>query len=317
MATNRAIIPLYLNTELLNNLFSIVVQEYVEVKSVSCRDQIIVNLKTPMSELSFDIFGKYVQGTLEFQILNEFVKQRTEQQLSAVISVYKQLRDILTENNLLKYIGDSEGMNSLQVNDFVDFQCQLKRNPVLQHVHDMIDAMEINHIMPTSMDQGGEVSADTLKALNDTRAEQEKILNFLKEGVCTCKSDKCLRYIAHNIVDSDTKVVVPLKYSCMIENEEYALNGRVRIMGKVVKIARKSELNNEESAIGVDGVSNIIYNDNISLMSGTMFDNINFQKLFPIQNNTLFRNFNLPQFDSTSVESNGNLYEILPIILYI
>jgi hypothetical protein len=317
MPSNKAIIPLYLNTELLNNLFSIVVQEYVEVKSVSTRDQFIVNLKTPMSELSYDFFGKYVQGSIEFQLLNEFTKQRTEQKLSAVISVLKQLRDILTEQNLLKYIDGTQNMDSISVNDFVDFQCQLKRNPVLQHVHDMIDALEVNNIMPINKDLGGEVSADAIKIINDTREEQAKILAFLKEGINSCRNDRCLRYIANNISGSEAKVVVPLRHCCMIENEEYALNGKVRIMGKVVKVAKKSELNNDEAAIGRDSGSNIIYNDNISLMSGTMFDNINFQQLLPLQNNTFTKNLTYPQFDRTTVESNGNLFEVLPILLYI
>lgn len=316
MPSNRAFIPLYLNQELLNNLFSIVVQEYVEVKTVSTRDQLLLHLKTPVSELSCDIFGKYIQGDLEFQILSEFVKQRTEQKLSAVISVLKQLRDILTQQNLLKYIDGPESMNSVQVNDFVDFQCQLTRNPVLQHVHDMIDAMEISNITPINKDIGGEVGADVIKALNDTRTEQAQILAFLKEGINSCKNGKCLRYIAQNIADSDTKIVVPIKHSCMLENEEYALNGRVRVMGKVVKVAKKSALNNEESAIGSVGGSNIIY-DNISLMSGTIFDNIDFQQLLSYQNNTILRSLSLPQFDRTRIESGGNLFEVIPILMYI
>jgi hypothetical protein len=318
MASNKAIIPLYLNTELLNNLFSIVVQEFVEIRSCSTRDQLIVHLKTPVSEVSYDIFGKFIQGELEFQLLSEFVKQRTEEKISAVISVLKQLRDILTQQNLLKSIDDSQSMNSIQVNDFIDFQCKLNRNPVLQHVHNMIDVMEINNIMSNYFDMDGEESADadTIGSYNNYKEAHSQILTFLKEGINSCKNGRCLRYIANDICDSDTQIVVPIKNCCMLDNEDYLLNGRIRVMGKVVKIARKSSLNGEETALGSENGSNIIY-DNISLMSGTIFDNLNYQQLFPLRKGGLFRNLNLPQFDRTAIEARGNLYEILPILLYL
>jgi hypothetical protein len=316
MALNRAIIPLYLNTELLNNLFSIVVQEYVEVKSVSAKDQLIVHLKTPVSEISYDIFGKYMQGDLEFQLLSEFVKQRTEEKISAVISILKQLKDILTSQKLLKYVDDSQNISSIEVNDFIDFQCQLNRNPVLQHVNNMIDAMELNSIVPYNSDTNGEISADASRAIMNNRTAQTQILSFLKEGINSCKNGRCLRYIANNICDSDAKVVVPIKSCCMLDNEDYALNGRVRIMGKVVKTAKKSQLNSRETAIGTENGSNIIYDD-ISLMSGTIFDNLNYEQLFPLQSTQLLRNTSLPQFDRTTIEAKGNLFEVLPILIYI
>ena len=55
---NKAIIPLYINSAVLNNLFTVVIQEFVEIKSISTKDSVMVHLKTPLSELSYDLFGK-------------------------------------------------------------------------------------------------------------------------------------------------------------------------------------------------------------------------------------------------------------------
>src|SRR5689334_12130462 len=101
---NKALIPLYLNVDLLNNLYTVAVQEFVEIKSISNKDVIAVHLKAPVSELSYDIFGKYFQGDFEFVLQNEFVKQRTEERISINIVILKKLEALLKEQNLLKNI---------------------------------------------------------------------------------------------------------------------------------------------------------------------------------------------------------------------
>ena len=49
---NRALIPLYLNGDLINNLYTIVIEEFAEIKTESTRKLLTVSTNTPLYELT-------------------------------------------------------------------------------------------------------------------------------------------------------------------------------------------------------------------------------------------------------------------------
>jgi hypothetical protein len=308
MPFNRAIIPLYLNSDILNNLFSIVVQEFVEVKSVSTRDQVVLHLRTPISELSYDLFGKYIQGDCEFQLLNEFAKQRTEQKISAAMIVLQQLRDILLAQSLLKLIHGNTSFDSVEEHDFIDFPCRLNKNPILWHADKMVGAMEINNSL-------NDVNTDE-NLTKEERVHQNQMLAFFKERLNSCKSEKCLRYIANEINNTDTRIVVPIKTCCLLDNEDYLLNGKVHVMGKVVKINRGVMPGYQETAVSGERPYTG-YTDTVNLLSDTIFDHINFNQFNYFQNKFLDSDYSNLRFDRSHIEPTGTLVEVLPIVIYI
>jgi hypothetical protein len=221
------VIPLYLNPDMVNNLFSILIQEFIEAKSVSNKKQVVVNIKTPLSEFSFDIWGRYVQGELNIQTLEEFIRQRAEENISASIIALKRLTDILGEQNLLKHIDDKSKISSVNQGDFVDFDCSLNENPVFSHAHNTIKMLEASKCCYTPPGKGGQDQANSPN-YND-------ILASLKNGLNECRSSKCIRYVSDTILDSDSKAVVPVEAKNMLVNNDYMLNGKVHILGKVTR----------------------------------------------------------------------------------
>lgn len=180
MSSNRAIIPLYLNTEMLNNLFTIVIQEFVEIKSFSAKDILTAQIKAPISEFSHELFGKHMQGDLTIQIQNEFVKQRTEERISTTIVILKKLKDILARENLLKLVDSNATANSIHINDYVEFYCKLKRNPYIENMINAINLLEVEGTLNESKD---EISIDEFS--NQTKSsgiiKREELLNYLKK----------------------------------------------------------------------------------------------------------------------------------------
>jgi hypothetical protein len=303
MPNNKAIIPLYLNTDMLNNLFTIVIQQFVEIKSIATRDIITIHLKTPVSELSYDLFGKFMQGELDVTIQNEFAKQRTEERVSTTIVIFMKLRDILSSQGILKSFTSGENTRDLEVNDYVEFPCKLSRNPNIENLLNTINMLEIQNAMGTKQD---EVTVDTTLSSNNVNylLKRKELLDYLKASYTNHKQERCIKYIANNS-DSNISAVVPIKMGSLLDHEDYMLTGNVTVLGKVVK---KVEENVESSMDGLnDFYENLISND-------AFFDNIDYEQLHNI-NCPFLRRIPRPRRISGDEKFHPK-YEILPIAIY-
>jgi hypothetical protein len=147
---------------------------------------------------------------------------------------------------------------------------------------------------------------------NDSAVRRANILNYFKNGIDNCRKEKCIRYIGENICNSNTKIVVPLKASNMLDYEDYILNGRVRVMGKVVKIQKPGDKTYNSSLSGS-------YNRcrHISLMSDTNFDNIDYSNIDSPDLDVLGLLTSLNQKAADIQDQNMTLIEVLPIWVYI
>lgn len=305
MSENKAIIPLYLNTDMLNNLFTIVIQEFVEIKSFSAKDILNAQIRTPISEFSHDLFGRHMQGDLTIQIQNEFIKQRTEERVSATIVILKKLKDILARENLLKFIDNNYSSNNIQVNDYVEFYCKLKRNP---YVENMINAINLLEIEGAINENKNEVTVDEIaeENTNISNIKREELLNYLKKSLTSHQKERCIRYIATG-VNNSLKAIIPIKLGSLLDHEDYMLSGNVTILGKVVQ----SMVGNNNSS-----ESDFLREEDIRFYSNdAFFDNINFELL---QKNTCPLLKNKPKLRKFNIGKDIRpKYEILPIAIYI
>lgn len=305
MTINKAIIPLYLNTEMLNNLFTIVIQEFVEIKSFSTKDILSAQVKTPISEFSHDLFGKHVQGDLTIQIQNEFVKQRTEERVSATIVILKKLKDILTREKLLKVVDNNTSYKNINVNDYVEFHCKLKRNPYIENLINAINYLEIEGTLDGVED---EVTVDQLGKIKNSASliKREELLSYLKKSLNTHQEKRCIRYIGTGI-DNSLKAIVPIKLGSLLDHEDYILSGNVTILGKVVQ----SMVDHNNSS-----ETNFLREEDLQFYSnGAFFDNLNFEILQKsncplLKNRPKLRKFNIGKDIRPKCE-------ILPIAIYI
>lgn len=286
MAVNGAIIPLYLNNDMINNLHTIIIQKFTEVKAITTKNQQAVKITTPLSNVTC---GSYVQGNFTIELLNEFAKQRAE--ISKKIVVLLELRDLLIQNNLLKSINNQTQINNnIKENDFIEFRCNLKKNPVIQHVEDIINAIEMEIAFnPYSVDEKEKIEYEAKK----------EVLTSLKEKLEEHKISNCFRLVAENVCGSNTNISVPIQLQFMEDHVDYMSNSKVSVLGKVVNIAKNNK------------------NRNTRMLSGSCFDYLdeegfrNFESRF-IKNNSLVRNYSRKMTDM-----NSSIIEIIPIAMYI
>lgn len=221
------VIPLYFNPDMVNNLYGILIQEFIEARSLSSKRQVVVNVKAPLSEFSFDIWGRYVQGELNIQTVEEFVRQLAQENISASIIALKRLADILGQQNLLKKVDDGNRMRDVGEGDFVSLKCCLNENPVFQHVNNTIKKLEASKCCckPQNKEGQGQTSSPNY----------DDILVSLKNGLNECRNSRCVRYVSEPILNSDHRAIVPCETKSMLVNNDYMLNNNVQILGKVTR----------------------------------------------------------------------------------
>jgi len=285
---NKALIPLYFNEGMINNLYTIVIEEFAEIKSESTRKLLTISTNTPLYEVTC---GKIRQGDLNVQLLNEFTSQKIEERVSIVITILSRLKSILNEQSMLKNISNESDVANIKEFDFVQFTCELYKNPVLEYIEDIIRVMELQlAFLPEPLENGDETQEHKVK---------RQVLKVLKDDMEVCRTEKCIKFISGNIGNSNTKVIVPLEIKHMADNLDYIEGARITVLGKVVRIPKINEINN-----------------NI-LLSGTYFDYLNEDYFKEFKNRFLKDTTLIGDYDSKNLEINGPVIEIIPIAMYI
>lgn len=281
-------IPLYFNENMINNLYTIVIEEFAEIKSESIRKMLTVTTNTPLYELTC---GKIRQGDLNVQVLNEFSSQKIEERVSIVITILARLKNILNDQSMLKIINNENDVKNIKEFDFVQFTIKLYKNPVIEYVEDIIRVMEMQlAFSPANGENGDGNEEDTVK---------RQVMKILKDDMENCKKEKCIKYISSSIGTRSTKVIVPLDIKYMADNLDYIEGASITVLGKVVRISKENE------------------NNSNSLLSGTYFDYLN-EDYFQEFKNRFLKNTNLIRdYNTIEIEINEPIIEIIPIAMYI
>lgn len=281
MIENKAFIPLYLNNDVVNDLFSVVVQEFVEAKSTSVKDQTTISYRVPISEFSKEIFGKCIQGELNIQIVNEFSKQKSSVAISKDIEVFMELRRILFQNNLLRYVESDENVESIHENDFILVKCNLFQNPMVNYIENIINKVEIFNVL------------GNIKAINGSRIE---IMNNLKDYMDTFKNNNCIRYVTNEMCNPKSRFIIPMDFKYNMTKFDYTDNCKINIMGKVIGTIKD---NNPMNLYGAN-LLNFIKDSNFSEFASNITNNDSIEK-----------------FCSRYEVKNGSLVNVLPIAIFL
>lgn len=215
MMSQKAFIPLYLNSSMVDNLFTILVEEFSLTQKDSVREQIVLNVDTPLTEIIKD---RYIQGDIKLQVLNEYSRENTEQRRVKRISVFMQLMKILKQNNLIKNINENNITNSnLNIGDYIEIECELREDPLIEWFKDL----------------KGTVNA--LSYLDQNKADELKKDDFIKQAESKLKT-----YSESNSTRLVTEKFNNIYFSFLIEDEfiegNFAniLEGPMTIIGKII-----------------------------------------------------------------------------------
>ncbi|ABK61169.1 MULTISPECIES: hypothetical protein [Clostridium] len=280
MLFNKDIIPLYVNNNLMNNLFTVLVQEFKQSMTVTTRSQQIIKIDTPLANV---MKGRYVQGRFNLDLLNEFSRQRTEESMSMNIWILLQTRGILYNNNLLKNIENKDDVSNIMPGEYVEFRCTLNKNPQVRQIENIINCLKMKQIF-------GYTSKNNI---SETIELLSKYLNAIKE-------DNCLKCYTDGICGTDVRAIMPIQMKYLQDNLDSQNKLGVTVMGKVL---RKEE-NSKEG--------------NINLCGGTCCDYLTqkyideFKKRYLEDTDLIDRNMY-----KNIINKECPLIELLPLAMYI
>lgn len=284
----KAFIPLYLNSSMVDNLFTILVEEFSVTLKDSVREQIVLNVDTPLTELIKD---RYIQGDIKLQVLNEYSRENTEQRRVKRISVFLQLMKILKQNNLIKSINKNNITNSkLNIGDYIQMDCELREDPLIEWFKDL------------------KGTVNTLSYLDQNKADKLKQNDFIKQA-----ENKLKTYSESNSTRLVTQNFNDLYFSFLIEDEfiegNFAniLEGPVTIIGKIIN---KNNTNNNVKTFTTDSGSrcNSYCNEFLKHMKvDSLKDKVNDMK-------NIYNNIEIPK-DILEHASNKNVVNIIPLAI--
>jgi len=289
MADGKGIIPLYLNSDMAKNILTVILFEVtIKKQSISIKDQLKVNIKTPLNELAYNAFGQHMQGEVSLEAASEFVNQFSQETINGDVLVFLKARDALRQQNLIKSINSESDLNKLKANDYVEFSCELKPNPAIEQVENIINMLEMQRVLNLKdlMRGGGESNA------------MHEMLSLLKNNLEQYKKEKCLRFVGDNIGNSSSGATIPIQSKCMIDNMDYMLSGKAGVVGKVVNVEKDRK------------------NQGMHLLKGTCFEHFT-EKDFEDIIDRFLPNASKESFRESITMNNNAAIDVLPIMIYV
>lgn len=283
MSENKAIIPLYLNTGMINNLFTVVIEKFSKIQSFNTKKQVIVKANTPLANV---MPKSFCQGDFSFQFLDEFSKQKTEERVSIIIITLLKLRTMLEDNKLVKDLNTADDINNLKEYDFIELNTELRHNPYIERINELAKILQLQ--ITFNIDNNDEKEFNAKK----------EVLKMLMDNMKEYKESKCMKYITPELLDGNYKAIIPLDVKYMEDSLDYLEDSTITVLGKVIRVI--DDKNSEK----------------VNLLSRTCFDYLDddyFNKL----KKAYLKDTPLLDFGDLKKETDCSLLEIVPIAIYI
>ncbi|MCM1992073.1 hypothetical protein [Oceanirhabdus seepicola] len=239
---NSAFIPLYLNSALMSNLFTVVgnidLSSDVSVQSISTKTQQNTTYTVPMSELTRDLTGRFIQGEVKFNISNELQLEKTAIEITALIK----LRKVLKSKSFLTLMRSPLDIQNVREKEYIEFQGIIDHNPHLRYIEKMVEYIEIDNLID------GIKSIESLEDEKKLDLQMKKInfkkelLGDLKDKIKQHKEERCEYLITEGLYGSKLRAIIPVEDKHLLDNIEHMMACRVTVLGKVIKVGTIGEL---------------------------------------------------------------------------
>jgi len=233
---NPAFIPLYLNSVLMNNLFTVVgninLSSDVSVQSISTKTQQNTTYTVPMSELTRDLTGRFIQGEFKFNISTELQLEKTAIEITALIK----LRQVLKSKSFLTMMRSPLDIQNVREKEYIEFQGIIDHNPHLRYIEKMVEYIEIDNLID------GIKNIDSLDTKTKVDLQMAKVnfkkelLGELKEKIKQHKEKRCEYLITEGLYGSKLRAIIPVEDKHLLDNIEHMMACRVTVLGKVIKV---------------------------------------------------------------------------------
>ena len=239
---NPAFIPLYLNSVLMNNLFTVVgninLSSDVSVQSISTKTQQNTTYTVPMSELTRDLTGRFIQGEFKFNLSNELQLEKTAIEITALIK----LRKVLESKSFLKMMRSPLDIQNVREEEYIEFKGVIDHNPHLEYIEKMIEYIEIDNLIDGIKNIDSFETKDKFDLQVAKLNFKKELLGELKDKAKKYKEERCEYLITEGLYGSKLRAIIPVEDKHLLDNIEHMMACRVTVLGKVIKVGTIREL---------------------------------------------------------------------------
>lgn len=219
---NDFFMPLYMNADTIAGFFKIAVERYINITSVTNREDFLINTNLPLSQLTC---GKILQGTAFVQYGKSFTTRDIEAIEKSYISVYFNLISLLNENKMLKTPSKATSINTVKPGDIIEFQCTMRQNSLIEKFKNLVNMLEIDAIIEDSK---------AITKQEDFKGTNAKILlQWLKPLLNEIKESKCTKYVTSPLFNEGVTGIIPVTNKYMLSDLDCIENTTINIVGKI------------------------------------------------------------------------------------
>ena len=294
MNASSFIVPVYINEKIVLDMlailedgFSMVSQvNYVEENENSTSKKIEANVSTSATLLS-KLLKINISGDLNSLGKNESKQDITREKVHTNVSLLYKFREYLKENHILK---TEQDISSLEIGDIVEVEGELEKNPLIQYLEILQEALDIS-ILFTETPPVGERTKG--------REQNHKNIGITKQLNAFTEKLKHSGTIDFILSDKNGTVVLSAQEQYLAnDNISEIIGGRFRVLGKVISIAEGEK-------------------DSIDLLRKTFFSYVSdeiLQDFFSgLQNKEESQELSLPELKT---KISGPAIIVIPIAIY-
>lgn len=236
-------IPIYLNEKIVFDLLAIIEDGFShisEVKTLTSNQNNIngeMNSSLKSSNILSTLFGVTLSAKLNTDLKNRENEESKQEKVHTNVSLFSKLRKTLINEKILKKdLINKFDINDVKTGDFIEIEGMLKKSPMIETMGTFIEVFNTFLCFAEEPQLGNKKKYKNEKSQNEKIFEQMKIL--YEDLIKTNTVDLLV-----NVENSNnTKVLLSAQLNHFINGFESELvDGKYRILGKVIKIINKDE----------------------------------------------------------------------------
>lgn len=264
-------IPIYLNEKIVFDLLAIIEDGFSKISEVKTSNsnqndvngEVDASLKS--SGILSSLFGITLSSKVNSGIKNAENAECKQEKVHTNVSLFSKLRKTLINEQVIK---NNLRIENIKIGDFIEVEGILNKNPMVDTMETFIEIFKTFSGFIEEPKVGNKNGYKKIKSDNEKVFEQMEIL--YKDLIKTNTMD----LIVNIEDDNNTKVLLSTQLNYFIDGFESDLvDGHYRILGKVIKIAKKEEAINLFRKTSFKIFENTVINTLIEGLNHSIGDN--------------------------------------------
>lgn len=224
---DRLIIPVYINEKIVLDMLAILEDGFSMVSQVNYSEENASNQKADVRVSTSTILSKLLKINMGTELSHTGSSGETtsKEKVHTNVSLLSKFRGFLSDNKMLK---TEFNVSSMQIGDFIEFEGELQKNPLINCMDIFMDMFRMANIFADKPQLGNKTQAKVQQQQDNETVKQMR--SFADE----LKHSGTIDFI---LTDSVGTVVLSAQEQYLAnDNVSEIIGGRFKVLGKVIAI---------------------------------------------------------------------------------